>query len=111
MLVAMLKSLRLVDMGMDVAWDFLIGTSLVFLSVALGGNAHYGKTWGVITGTLGLALIILNAVTFPWPPDTRGLFDLGPFIGVFIIAISVRLMMIGMRGLRAAGAHHPRGAA
>lgn len=94
------KSARLVDMGMDVAWDFLVGTSLIFLSIALGGDARFGKVWGAITGILGTSLIVLNTITFPWPPDTRGLFDLGPFIGLFIIAISARLAMIGMRGLR-----------
>jgi hypothetical protein len=98
---AMLKSLRLVDLGLDVAWDFLIGTTLILLSVALGGDARFGKAWGAITGILGLSLIALNAATFPWPPDTRDLFDLGPFIGLFIITLSARLMVIGLRGARA----------
>ncbi len=98
---ALRRSLRLVDLGMDVAWDFLIGTSLILLSAALSGDARFGKAWGVITGILGLALIVLNAATFPWPPDTRDLFDLGPFIGILIIAMSARLMAIGLRGARA----------
>ena len=37
---------------------------------------------------LGIALIVLNAATFPWPPADRGLFDIGPFIGLFVIALA-----------------------
>jgi hypothetical protein len=95
-----LKSGRLVDQGMDVAWDFLIGTSLIFLSAALGGDARFGKVWGAIAALLGAGLIVLNAVAFPWPPADAGLFDLGPLIGVFIVALSVRMVVVGMRGLR-----------
>jgi hypothetical protein len=92
-----LKSTRLVDHGIDVAWDFLIGTSLIFLAFALGGHPRFGKIWGAVSGLSGAGLIALNAVTFPWPPDTAGLFDLGPFIGAFIIAIGIRMVVVGIR--------------
>jgi hypothetical protein len=46
---------------------------------------------------LGVALIALNAATFPWPPGDRGLFDIGPFIGVFVMALAARLTLLGRR--------------
>ncbi len=98
-----LDSARLIDHGMDVAWDFLIGTSLMFLSAALSSDGRFGKSWGIVSGVLGAALVVLNAITFPWPPNTAGLFDLGPFIGLYIVALSFRLTMIGIRGPRPAG--------
>jgi hypothetical protein len=100
---AVLKSARMVDLGMDVAWDFFIGTYMAILGVVLSGDPRFGKAWGIPTSLLGVALVVLNAITFPWPPDTRDLFDLGPFIGVFIIALSVRLAIVGVRGRRTAG--------
>jgi hypothetical protein len=91
------RSIRLVDMGLDVAWDLLIGTSLIFLGFALIQHKGFGTWWAVPAGLLGGLLIVLNVSTFPWPPNTQGLFDIGPAIGLFIIAVSVRLLLLGIR--------------
>jgi hypothetical protein len=42
-----------------------------------------------------MALIALNAATFPWPPGDRGLIDIGPVIGLFVIVLAARLMTLG----------------
>jgi hypothetical protein len=89
------RAVRLVDMGLDVAWDLFIGTTLIFLSVSLGGHDRFGRRWGIPAALLGAALIVLNVVTFPWPPDTRQLFDIGPAVGLFIIGLSIRLLQLG----------------
>lgn len=88
------QALRLVDMGIDVAWDIFIGSSLICLSVALVSHPRFGRAWGIPSALFGAGLIGLNIVTFPWPPNTRGLFDLGPFIGLFIILLSTRLLLL-----------------
>ena len=88
------QALRLVDMGIDVAWDIFIGSSLVCLSVALVSHPRFGRAWGIPSALFGAGLIGLNVVTFPWPPNTRGLFDLGPFIGLFIILLSTRMLLL-----------------
>jgi hypothetical protein len=93
----MRRSIRLVDMGIDVAWDLFIGTSLIFLCFALIKHKSFGRRWAVPAGLLGGLLIVLNVSTFPWPPNTQGLFDIGPAIGLFIIALSVRLLLLGFR--------------
>ena len=46
---------------------------------------------------LGLGLIGLNAATFPWPPGEHGLVDLGPVTGLFMLALAVRLAVLGRR--------------
>lgn len=91
------RSVRLVDMGIDVAWDMFIGASLLFLSFALKGNKGYGLWWGITSAILAVSLIVLNVITFPWPPDSRDLFDIGPLVGVFIITVSGRLLFHGLR--------------
>jgi len=88
-------SMRLIDMGIDVAWDVFIGTSLIFMAFALKGHSKFGKWWGLSAGLLGIALMIFNVVTFPWPPATKGLFDIGPFVGLFIIILASRLIALG----------------
>ncbi len=91
------QSVRLVDMGIDVAWDLFIGTALIFLCFAILRHGDFGVAWGIPAGVLGLLLIVLNVATFPWPPNTQGLIDIGPAIGVFIIALSGRLLQLGLR--------------
>lgn len=94
---ALRRGLRMIDLGMDVAWDMLIGSALVFVGWALRTCKGFGPGWGFLSMALGSALILLNAATFPWPPGDRGLFDIGPFIGLFILAQSGRLYLLGKK--------------
>jgi hypothetical protein len=94
---ALRRGLRLIDFGLDVAWDFLIGTALILWGWALGRRKGFGPGWGVPSTLLGIALIVLNAATFPWPPGDRGLVDIGPFIALFWVALAVRLVVLARK--------------
>lgn len=94
---ALRRGLRLVDHGLDVAWDLLIGMALVLSGVAMRRRTGLGLGWAVPSVVLGVALIALNAATFPWPPADRGLVDVGPLIGLFVIALASRLVLLGRR--------------
>ena len=95
---ALQRGLRLIDLGLDVAWDFLIGTAMIFWGVALRGRSGFGPAWGVPMAVLGIALILLNVSTFPWPPGSHGLFDIGPWIALFFVGLGGRLIMLGRAG-------------
>ncbi len=90
-----LKSVRFVDLGLDVAWDFFIGTSFVLTGIAMRRVQGLGLPWGIPLSILGVILIALNAWTFPWPPNARGLFDIGPFCAAFLLVLSFRLLLLG----------------
>lgn len=94
---ALRHGLRLVDQGLDVAWDMLIGSALVFSGIAMRRRRGLGLGWALPAAVLGIALIGLNAATFPWPPAGRGLFDIGPFVGLFVMALGGRLAVLGRR--------------
>jgi len=94
---ALRRGLRLVDLGLDVSWDLLMGTALVFWGVAIRKRSGLGPGWGIPIVALGLGLIALNAATFPWPPGDHGLVDLGPLTGLFMLALAVRLAVLGRR--------------
>lgn len=94
---ALRRGVRMIDIGMDVAWDMLIGSALLFVGWAIRARRGFGPGWGYLSVALGIALILLNAATFPWPPGESGLFDIGPFIGLFILAQSGRLYMLGRK--------------
>jgi len=97
---ALRRGLRMVDLGLDVAWDMLIGTALIFSGAAIRGRSGLGLGWAIPSVALGMALIVLNAATFPWPPGDRGLIDIGPFIGLFVMLLAGRLTILGRRVTR-----------
>jgi hypothetical protein len=94
---ALRRGLRLIDLGLDVAWDMLIGTALILTGLAVRRRSGLGLGWALPSLGLGVALIVLNAATFPWPPGDRGLFDIGPFIGCFVMLLAIRLALLGRR--------------
>jgi hypothetical protein len=96
------RGLRLVDFGLDVAWDFLIGTALILWGVAMRRRSGLGPLWGYPSLAFGVALIGLNAATFPWPPGDHGLFDIGPFIAVYMAVLAGRLVVLARRAARQA---------
>lgn len=91
------RALRFVDLGLDVAWDVFIGASLVLGSIPMSFHSRLGLAWGIPSAIFGLLVIGLNVVTFPWPPDTRGLFDIGPFVGIYTIALGVWMAILGVK--------------
>lgn len=98
------RGLRLVDMGLDVAWDFLGCAAIICLGIAMRGHPVLRRGWAPIAIILAVALIGLNAATFPWPPANRGLFDLGPFVALFLAALAVRVVLFARARPPAAGA-------
>jgi hypothetical protein len=94
---ALRRGLRMIDLGLDVAWDMLIGTALILSGTAIRRRSGLGLGWGIPSVLLGVALIVLNAATFPWPPGDRGLIDVGPAIGLFVMALAARLAILGRR--------------
>ena len=94
---ALRRGLRMVDLGLDVAWDMLIGTALALSGIAMRRRSGLGLGWAIPSAALGIALIVLNAATFPWPPADRGLVDIGPFIGLFVMVLAGRLALLGSR--------------
>ena len=94
---ALSRSLKMVDLGLDIAWDVLIGVSMIFLAIALKGRTGFGIWWAAPVMILGVLMLGLNAATFPWPPGEAGLFDIGPFVGTYMLVIAVRFIVLVRR--------------
>ncbi len=100
---ALRRGLRTIDLGLDVAWDFLGATGLILSGIAMRARSGLGRGWGIPAIGFGIALIVLNAATFPTPPANGGLFDIGPFTGLFMLALAIRLAFLGRRETRVVG--------
>jgi len=74
-----------------------LGVSLIFLALAIKKHSRLGIWWAVPMALLGLSVIIVNLYTFPYTPVSKGLFDIGPLIGTFMILFAVRTAYLGIK--------------
>ncbi|HUV14009.1 MAG TPA: hypothetical protein VMY18_10205 [Acidobacteriota bacterium] len=77
-------------LGLDVAWDIYIGLGTAFFSVAMLRHERFGALFAVPGVLIALLVIGLNIATFPTPPAEAGLIDIGPFVGLWYLAVTVR---------------------
>ena len=84
-------ALKAVWWGLDVAWDLYVGTGTILFALCMFGRRGLG-IWFAVPGLLiGGLLLIFNIATFPKPPDTAGLVDFGPLVGLWYLVVYVRL--------------------
>jgi len=84
--------LNLVQLGIDVSWDIYISVATILLGLALYTHPRFGIVVGGTTILAGSLLLVLNLWTFPIPPGDSGLFDAGPFVGLWFLVLSLRML-------------------
>ena len=84
-------SLQAVWLGMDVAWDAYISLGTTFFAISMLRHPRFGPVFCVSGAILGVMLFVLNLYTFPTPPANAGLVDLGPLIGLWYLAVTIRM--------------------
>jgi hypothetical protein len=87
--------IRLIDLGIDVAWDLFISTHLILFAVASYKTSF--KWHGVGLFILGWSLLFLNVMSFPEPPADKNLIDVGPFIALTWFVMGIHLAWIGYK--------------
>lgn len=87
---------RGVDWGIDIAWDLFLGLWMMLTALLMFGHSRLGWRWAVPAFVLAAVLLGVNAVTVPFPPDTKGLFDPGPIVGLYYLVLSAYLLKLGM---------------
>jgi hypothetical protein len=84
-------ALKAVWWGLDVAWDLYVGTGTILFALCMFGRRGLGIWFGVPGLLIAGLLLIFNIATFPKPPDTAGLVDFGPLVGLWYLVVYVRL--------------------
>ncbi|HBS28999.1 MAG TPA: hypothetical protein DEB06_06015 [Phycisphaerales bacterium] len=80
-----------VQLGLDIAWDGLIGVSTALFGVALLKWGRKSAAYGVLGVLVALAFYSNNMVTFPTPPADGGSIDLGPLAGFWFLGFGIIL--------------------
>ncbi len=88
-----------VHFGLDIAWDCLISASIVVFAFHMWRSPRFGKAFSVLGLACGLLLFGINIAAFPAPPDSIGWLDMGPFCALWMLAVYVRMVMIGYRAI------------
>ena len=94
LLRATFRGANRVQAGMDVAFDIFITVSWFLYAINVAWNSHFPKILGWIGCLLTIGLLTLNMITFPTAPAEAGLFDLGPFLGIWTLVLFIWLTVI-----------------
>ena len=96
-----------VEFGLDLAWDVFLVAGTILFSCAMLADRRSGRRFALPGIVLAVALYVLNFATFPTPPASEGLVDLGPAVGLWYAAVSVQALRLrhvtGRRDGSAAG--------
>ncbi len=92
---ALARGLDAVHFGLDVAWDVLIGLSLLHFAAAMLRDPRFGRAFGATGIALALLLLGFNLWTFPVPPAAAGSIDWGPFVALWMLAAYGLLVRAG----------------
>jgi hypothetical protein len=85
------NSINHIHYGLDVAWDVYIFLGTFFFAINVFKHPKLGKIFSVFGLLISIAMISSNIATFPINPASEGLFDFGPFIGLWYLAVTIKI--------------------
>ena len=83
-----------VEFGLDLSWDVFLVAGTILFSCAMLADPRFGRRFALPGIVLAAALFVLNFTTFPTPPASEGLVDLGPLVGLWYAAVSVQALRL-----------------
>jgi hypothetical protein len=78
-----------VQAGMDVAFDIFITISWILFGINIAASKKFNRILGWTGSIIAFGLLVLNMMTFPNAPAESGLFDLGPFLGLWALVFFI----------------------
>jgi len=78
-------------LGLDVAWDAYIGLGTLCFALAMLHHPRFGRAFAFSGMVIAAGLLALNFYTFPAPPKSAGLVDLGPAIGIWYLVVTIQM--------------------
>ena len=81
-----------VQLGLDVGWDVFVGLATFLFAWCALRHPRLGPWLGGAGILIATLLLVLNLMTFPFPPTESGSFDAGPLVGLWYLVVSVRVL-------------------
>lgn len=89
LLKATYRGANRVQAGMDVAFDIFITIAWILFGINIARSPNFNKILGWSGSLIAAGLLIFNMITFPTAPAEAGLFDLGPFLGLWSLVFYI----------------------
>lgn len=86
------SSINHIHYGLDVAWDVYIFLGTFLFAVSAYQHPKLGKIFSIIGVVISLLMITTNIYIFPSPPESSGVIDFGPFIGLWYLAVTIKIL-------------------
>lgn len=80
-----------IQLGLDVAWDVFLAIGTAALAWNMRNHPRFGLAFTVTGLVIAAALVALNLAAFPENPGSAGSIDMGPFVGLWYLAITIRM--------------------
>lgn len=84
--------LNITQLTLDIVWDMFISVGTFLLALNMMSHPRLGKIFGGLGILLSLMLFTLNVYTFPFPPGESELIDAGPFVSLWYLAVTIRII-------------------
>ena len=81
-----------VEFGLDLSWDVFLVAGTILFSCAMFADPRFGRRFALTGIAVAAGLYVLNFATFPTPPASEGLADLGPLVGLWYAAVAVQAL-------------------
>ena len=78
-------------LGLDVAWDVYIALGTALFAWAMWTHPRLGRGFAGSGLLLAVLLLAFNVYAFPEPPGESHLVDLGPFVGLWYLVVTVQM--------------------
>jgi len=88
------RAVNRVQAALDVAFDIFVTVSVILLGIVLLKDSIASKIFGITGIMIATLLLVLNLYTFPDGPYEAGLFDAGPFLGLWYAAFFIWMTAI-----------------
>lgn len=89
LLKAAFRGANRVQAGLDVAFDIFITIAMILFGFNLARSSRLPAFLGIIMALIASTLLFLNMLTFPTAPAESGLFDAGPFLGLWMLLVYI----------------------
>ena len=81
-----------VQLGVDITFDIFYSVTFILYSILMFNHPRFGKIFSISGIVLFSALLFLNLFTFPHPPASKGLFDVGPITGLWGLIVIIQTL-------------------
>jgi len=79
-----------VQLGIDITFDIFYALTFILYGILMFNHPRFGKLFSISAIILFSSGLFFNLFTFPHPPASKGLFDIGPITGIWALVVIIQ---------------------